>query len=242
METWGDSGQPLLRYEPWWHPRIPAARLGGTPHPRYDPWWPHDGPWRALMAARIPFTARIGVGAVQNRRPDHRVISTVCGDAGRPAHQRTETPRCARHRHDRFAPVCGTATIVSHPSAAPPGVDSHPARPPTPRNTALRAAPIRVNSHPAESTKTTDSHPSAALSRVDSHPDDPTKTAAPHPDDPTPSRLNAAFSHELGINSRLSSARTVTTARGSRAAGEGAWWAHRRAACGRPRPCASCGR
>jgi hypothetical protein len=129
METWGDSGQPLLRYEPWWHPRIPAARLGGTPHPRYDPWWPHDGPWRALMAARIPFTARIGVGAVQNRRPDHRVISTVCGDAGRPAHQRTETPHCARHRDAPIPHVCG-----------PTARRSPPRRPPTHQNTPLRGA------------------------------------------------------------------------------------------------------
>jgi hypothetical protein len=34
----GDSGQPLLRYDPWWHPRIPAARLGDTSHPRCAPW------------------------------------------------------------------------------------------------------------------------------------------------------------------------------------------------------------
>jgi hypothetical protein len=78
-------------------PRIPIARLNGTP----------ASPSRASMAPRIPFTARIGVGAVQNRRQYHRVISTVCGDAGRPAHQRPETPRCATHHHDRFAPVCG---------------------------------------------------------------------------------------------------------------------------------------
>jgi hypothetical protein len=99
----GDSGQPLPRYEPWWHlappspasvaPRILAARLGGTPHPHL---------------------ARIGVGAVQNRQRDHRIVSTVCGDAGRPAHQRPDTPRCARrrsasiptpmHDHDRRSP------------------------------------------------------------------------------------------------------------------------------------------
>jgi hypothetical protein len=82
----GDSGQPLPRHDPWWHPasalpalmapRIPTTHLDGTSQRRH---------------------ARIGVGAVQNRRRYHRVISTVCGDAGRPAHQRPETPRCARH-------------------------------------------------------------------------------------------------------------------------------------------------
>jgi hypothetical protein len=116
MTTWGDSGQPL---------------------PRYEPWWPYDEPLRAVVATRSrttrladsshPHLARIGVGAVQNRPQNHRVIRDICGDAGQPAHQRPETPRCARHRdasirtpthnHDRRFPPRGTTTIVSHPDA-----------------------------------------------------------------------------------------------------------------------------
>jgi hypothetical protein len=158
MTTWGDSGQPLPRYEPWWRhesplpalvaPRIPTTTLGGTSQHHHAPWWHHESQLSALMAPRIPFTARIGVGAAQNRRQYHRVVSTVGGDAGRPAHQRPETPRCATHHHDRFAPVCGP-TARRFP----------PRYPPTSRNTPLRAAPRCV-----------DSHPSAAPSRADSHP------------------------------------------------------------------------
>jgi hypothetical protein len=81
----------------------PDTILDGTPHP-HRARWQLASPPRGLVAARIPFTARIGVGAVQNRRRYHRFISTVCGDAGRPAHQRPKTPHCARRRHDRFAP------------------------------------------------------------------------------------------------------------------------------------------
>jgi hypothetical protein len=90
-------------------PRIPTASLGGATHLHRPSWWHLASPPRVVVAPRIPTThlggtphphlARIGVGAVQNRRPDHRVLSTVCGDAGRPAHQRSETPPCARHRH-----------------------------------------------------------------------------------------------------------------------------------------------
>jgi hypothetical protein len=93
MAAWGDSGQPLLPY---------------------DPWWPHDEPWCAVVAARIPTTrrggsshphlARIGVGAAQNRPQNSRVIRDIGGDAGQPAHQRPATPRCAPHHHDRFPP------------------------------------------------------------------------------------------------------------------------------------------
>jgi hypothetical protein len=74
----------------------PDTILAGTLHLRCPPWWRHKSPSRALAAPRIPTTlvagtthphlARIGVGAVQNRRQNYRVISTVCGDAGRPAH------------------------------------------------------------------------------------------------------------------------------------------------------------
>jgi hypothetical protein len=120
----------------------PDTILGGTTHPRCPPWWHLASALRVVVAPRIraarrggtthPHLARIGVGAVQNRRRYHRVISTVCGDAGRPAHQRTETPRCARHHHDRFPPVCG-----------PTDRRFAPRRPPTPRNHALRAAPPR---------------------------------------------------------------------------------------------------
>jgi hypothetical protein len=114
----------------------PDTILGGTPHPRCASWWHRESrcaPWwhlasslRALVAPRIPFTARDGVGAVQNRRPDHRVISTVCGDAGRPAHQRPETPRCATHHHDRFAPVCGPTARRFAPGP-PTNAPKHPA-------------------------------------------------------------------------------------------------------------------
>jgi hypothetical protein len=106
------------------------------------PWWQHASPSRAVVATRIPIAgrggsahphlARIGVGAVQNRRPDHRVISTVCGDAGRPAHQRPETPRCARrrsasiptpmHDHDRRSPP-RWRHIADHPCRPPRGFD-----------------------------------------------------------------------------------------------------------------------
>jgi hypothetical protein len=74
------------------------ARLGGTLAPQCAPWCNYESALTAVVAARIPFEARDGVGAAQNRRQDHRVVSTVCGDAGRPAHQRHETPRCATHR------------------------------------------------------------------------------------------------------------------------------------------------
>jgi hypothetical protein len=113
----GDSGQPLLRYDPWWHPASPP---------------------RALVAPRIPFTARIGVGAVQNRRRYHRVISTVCGDAGRPAHQRTETPRCARRHHDRFAPVCGPTARRFAPGPPTDAPQPRAARGPTMRRSPPR--------------------------------------------------------------------------------------------------------
>jgi hypothetical protein len=138
MAMWGDSGQPL---------------------PRYDPWWPHDEPSCALVAPRIPTTlvastsqahdARIGVGAAQNRRKDHRFISTVCGDAGRPAHQRPETPHCARRRSASIR-----TRLRPHDRCSPPR------RPPTPRNPTLRDAPRCV-----------DPHLSAVPRRVDSHPD-----------------------------------------------------------------------
>jgi hypothetical protein len=80
----------------------PDTILGGATNP-HRAWWRHESPSR-VVETRIPSTARDGVGAAQNRRQYHRVVSTVCGDAGRPAHQRHKTPRCARHHHDRFAP------------------------------------------------------------------------------------------------------------------------------------------
>jgi hypothetical protein len=102
----------------------PDTSLGGTTNPHCPPWWHPASPLRALLAPRIPFTARIGVGAVQNRRRDHRVVPTVCGDAGRPAHQRPATPPCARRRdasiptrlrpHDASLPI----HRVAHPQTA----------------------------------------------------------------------------------------------------------------------------
>jgi hypothetical protein len=156
----GDSGQPLPRYEPWWHhaspspalvePRIRAARLDGSSHPHL---------------------ARIGVGAVQNRRQYYRVVSTVCGDAGRPAHQRTETPRCATPRsapirtrlrphdasirtrlrpRDASIPTLVTtnaarrrdASLLAPVRAADPCLNG-PSRPSSDRGTARRAPPHR---------------------------------------------------------------------------------------------------
>jgi hypothetical protein len=133
-------------------------------------WWQRASPLRALVAPRIPFTARIGVGAVQNRRRYHRVISTVCGDAGRPAHQRPETPRCARRHHDRFAPVCGTAMRRFPPVCGPTarrfapvcGPTTRrfaPRYPPTSQNPTLRDVPPTIASHPDDPTLTADSHP-----------------------------------------------------------------------------------
>jgi hypothetical protein len=50
------------------------------------------------MAHRATTKDRIGVGAAQNRPQNHRFTHDVGGDAGQPAHQRTETPRCATRR------------------------------------------------------------------------------------------------------------------------------------------------
>jgi hypothetical protein len=128
----------------------PDTSLAGTTNP-HRARWQLASPPRALVAPRIPFTARIGVGAVQNRRPDHRFISTVCGDAGRPAHQRHKTPRCARRHHDRIAPVCGTATRRFAPVCGPATRRSPPRRthasrrsPPVCGPTARRFPPRRL--------------------------------------------------------------------------------------------------
>jgi hypothetical protein len=121
----GDSGQPLPRYEPCWHPasalralvapRIRAARLDGTPHPLH--------------------------GAYRSR--------------GRP-----ESPPISSRYLNRLWRC-------------------RPARPPTSRNTPLRAAPIRADFHPDDPTPTVDSHPSAAPRRADSHPDTHQRTETP---------------------------------------------------------------
>jgi hypothetical protein len=92
-----------------------AARLDGSSHPYRPHWWNPASTLRVLRAARIPHHARVGVGAVQNRRQNHRVVSTVGGDAGRPAHQRHETPRCARH-HDAPIPT----PLHHHDRRSPP--------------------------------------------------------------------------------------------------------------------------
>jgi hypothetical protein len=94
--------------------------LGGHTMSHGVPWWPHDEPSRAVVATRSrttrladsshPHLARIGVGAVQNRPQNHRVIRDIYGDAGQPAHQRHKTPRCARH-HPRPLPT----PLIPHP-------------------------------------------------------------------------------------------------------------------------------
>jgi hypothetical protein len=159
----------------------PDTILAGTTMGHGGRWWPHDEPSRAVVAARghttrlagnsHPHLARIGVGAVQNRRTGLGDKRDVTGDAGQPAHQRHATPHCAPPRHvriapvcgpttRRFAPVCGTAMRRFAPVCDPTARRFAPRYPPTPQNPALRAAP-----------RCADPHPSAAPRRVNSHPD-----------------------------------------------------------------------
>jgi hypothetical protein len=141
--------------------------------------WGCEVPPRRAMAHRGATKARIGVGAVQNRRTGLGGHRDVCGDAGQPAHQRHATPRCARPRD---APL--RTRLRHHDASIPTPIPTHapkprPARPhdapiptPTPTNATkppLRDAPRCADSHPDDPTKTVDSHPDALRTRLTMH-------------------------------------------------------------------------
>jgi hypothetical protein len=64
IERWGDSGQPLPRYDPWWHhdgpsralvaPRWAIAGRDGTPHPHHAPWWQLASPLGSYRGRGCP--------------------------------------------------------------------------------------------------------------------------------------------------------------------------------------------
>jgi hypothetical protein len=63
--------------------------------------------------------------------------------------------------------------------------------------------PTTIVSHPDKRPLTIASHPVAPTKTADPHPDEPAKPSIPTPMLTAISRLNAALSNELGINSQL---------------------------------------
>jgi hypothetical protein len=171
MTTWGDSGQPLPRYEPWWRhesplpalvaPRIPTTTLGGTSQHHHAHRW-------HLAGARRPYRGRGRPESppIPSRRLNRR---WRCRPARPPTSRNTPLrdapPRSIRtrlrpHRASIPTPISTNVpkhpaarrptTIDSHPSAAPSRADSHPQPPPTPQTPRCATpsdAPIRSLRH-----------------------------------------------------------------------------------------------
>jgi hypothetical protein len=111
---------------------VPSRREG-------DLWCHQGGRWgfvvapRRAMGIRGGTKARIGVGAVQNRRTGLGDNRDVAGDAGQPAHQRPETPRCARYH-----PRPHRTPMIPRPPPIPTRLRPRHAPIPTPMHTACR--------------------------------------------------------------------------------------------------------
>jgi hypothetical protein len=95
--------------------------------------------------------------------------------------QKPPIPTRLRPRHDRFAPRCVHKNRRSPPVCGTTTIVSHP-----------DDRPLTIASHRVAPTKI-----------ADPHPDEPAKPPIPTPMLTAISRLNAALSNELGINSQL---------------------------------------
>jgi hypothetical protein len=147
--------------------RIDASR-GGAQCGVLERWWagwPASPPmslrmrefWGRFWAAPTPIRAKWGCELPARRVVMLRAATKDCGGDAR-CHQGSYRGRgCPESPH-----------FAMH--LPPASWRCRPARPPTPQNTPLRAAPRCADSHPDDRPLTADSHPIA-----------PTKTAAPHP-------------------------------------------------------------